>query len=147
MSASSLSAMNARGGRWCQGTENTYVDDELGKNPVYGLERHLIAAGALRWFPDIVLVVVKEAGNLLLQLRRVTRLAHGSCVVEKLPLDASGQVVPLHDHGRPEALQDMLLILCKRCPLVAIVSRCWPRRTSLAFPAGNGSSLLGAGIA
>ena len=102
--------------------------------------RHLATAGASRRVPGIVLVIVKEAGNLLLQLRCVARLAHGGGVVEELPLDAGGQIVPLHDYGCPEALQDMLFILCERCTLVAILLRCRRGRTSLALPAGNGSS-------
>jgi len=101
---------------------------------------------ASRLVAGVVLVIVKEAGNLLLQLYRVTRLANGSGVIEKLPLDASRQVVPLHDHGRPEALQDMLLIPCERCSLVAIALRFWQRRASLSLPAGEGSSQLVAGI-
>jgi hypothetical protein len=120
------------------------------ESPVFGsLDGQLIAChrvSALRLVPGVVLVIVKEAGNLLLQLYGVTRLANGTGVVEKLPLDGSRQVVPLHDHGRPEALQDMLLIPCERCSLVAIALRVWERRASLDLPAGEGSSQLLAGI-
>jgi hypothetical protein len=49
-------------------------------------------------------MLVQEASNFLLQLRRVTRLAHGSGVIEKLPLEASRQIIPLREHRRPEAL-------------------------------------------
>ena len=85
-----------------------------------GLEPHAMASGALLCFPGIVLVIVKEASDLLFQLRCLTRLAHGSGVVEKLPLHASRQIVPLRDHCGPKALQDMLLILCERWLLDAI---------------------------
>ena len=91
-------------------------------------------------------MIVKEAGNLLLQLYGVTRLASGSGVVEKLPLNGGRQVVPLHNHGCPETLQDVFLIPCQRYSLVAIAPRCWLRRTSLALPAGDGSGQLLAGI-
>jgi hypothetical protein len=30
-------------------------------------------------------------------------------MVENSPLDASWQIIPLHNHGRPEAPQDALL--------------------------------------
>jgi len=54
---------------------------------------------------------VKKACDLLLQLRRPARLAHGSGVFEELPLDGSRQIIPLQEHGRPKALQDALLSL------------------------------------
>jgi hypothetical protein len=38
---------------------------------------------------------VKKASNLLLQHRRLARLAHGHGVFEKLSLDARGQIIPL----------------------------------------------------
>jgi hypothetical protein len=93
---------------------------------------------ASRRVPGVVLVIVKEAGNLLLQLRRVTLLAKGSGVVEKLPLDASRQLVPLQDHGCAEAPQYALLILSEKC------LRRWVRRqrTSFAFPAGKSVDLI-----
>jgi hypothetical protein len=40
-------------------------------------------------------VLVKKAGDLLLQYRRLARLAHGHGVFEKLSLDARGQIIPL----------------------------------------------------
>jgi hypothetical protein len=51
----------------------------------------------------------------------------------------SGQSVPLHDHGRAEALQDVLLILSEK------YLRLWVRRQrALAFPAGMRSVALSA---
>jgi hypothetical protein len=38
---------------------------------------------------------VKKASNLLLQHRRLARLAHGHGVFENLSLDAPGQIIPL----------------------------------------------------
>jgi hypothetical protein len=38
---------------------------------------------------------VKKASDLLLQLRRLARLAHGNGVLEKLSLDGRGQINPL----------------------------------------------------
>jgi hypothetical protein len=40
-------------------------------------------------------VLVKKASDLLLQLRRLGRLTHGNGVLEKLSLDARGQIIPL----------------------------------------------------
>jgi hypothetical protein len=54
---------------------------------------------------------VKKARDLLFQLRRLARLSHGNGVLEKLPLDRSGQIIPLQEHGRAKALQDTLLSL------------------------------------
>ena len=52
----------------------------------------------------------------------------------------SGQSVPLHDHGRAEALQDVLLILSEKCTDITTVLRRWVRRQrTFAFPAGMGS--------
>jgi len=54
---------------------------------------------------------VKKASDLLLQLRRLARLAHGNGVFEQLPLDGSRKIVPLQEYRRPKALQDTLLSL------------------------------------
>jgi hypothetical protein len=54
---------------------------------------------------------VKKASNLLLQHRRLARLAHGHGVFEKLSLDGSRKIVPLQEYRRPKALQDTPLIL------------------------------------
>jgi hypothetical protein len=54
---------------------------------------------------------VKKASDLLLQLRRLARLARGHGVLEKLPLDGSRKIVPLQEYRRPKALQDALLSL------------------------------------
>jgi hypothetical protein len=51
-------------------------------------------------------MLVKEASDLLLEFRRLPRLAHGNGVFEKVPLDGSRQIIPLQEHGRPKALQD-----------------------------------------
>jgi len=56
-------------------------------------------------------MLVKKASDLLLQLRRLARLAHGNGVFEKLPLDGSRQIIPLQEYRRPKAPQDALLFL------------------------------------
>ncbi len=56
-------------------------------------------------------MLVKKASDLLLQLRRVARLAHRNGVFEKLPLDGCRQISPLQEYRRPKALQDTPLIL------------------------------------
>ena len=62
----------------------------------------------------VILVLVKEAGDLLLQLRHMTRLSHRSRVLEKAALDVSRKIVPLQDHRRAEASQDVFLLLGER---------------------------------
>ena len=69
------------------------------------------AGGASLRFPLVIFMFVKKASDLLLQLRRLARLAHGHGVLEKLPLDGSRKIVPLQEYRRPEALQDALLSL------------------------------------
>jgi hypothetical protein len=58
-----------------------------------------------------VLVRVEKTRDLLLELRRLARLSHGNGVLEELLLEGSRQLIPPQEHGRPKALQDMLLIL------------------------------------
>src|SRR5437868_5887596 len=41
----------------------------------------------------VILMAMKKASNLLLQLSCVTRLTHGNCVVKKVPLDRSVQCI------------------------------------------------------
>jgi len=62
----------------------------------------------------VILVLVKEAGDLLLQLRHMTRLSHRSRVLEKAALDVSRKIVPLQDHRRAEASQDVFFFLGQR---------------------------------
>jgi hypothetical protein len=69
------------------------------------------AGGASLRAPFVVLMSVKKASDLLLQLRRLAPLSHGSGVVEKLLLDGSRQIIPLQERGRSKALQDTLLSL------------------------------------
>jgi hypothetical protein len=49
------------------------------------LELSRYAGSASLPFPLVILVLVKKARDLLLQLRRLARLAHGNGVFEKLP--------------------------------------------------------------
>jgi hypothetical protein len=94
----------------------------------------------LRSRPRVFLVLVKKARDLLLQFRRVARLTHGNGVFEKLPLDGCRQVISLQKDRRPKALQDTLLFLREGHGFVAAwFFRCWPRRTSFAFPSGKGA--------
>jgi len=77
----------------------------------------------------VILVLVKEAGDLLLQLRHMTRLSHRSRVLEKAALDVSRKIIPLQDHCRAEASQDIFLFLGQRGVPVR------RRSSSLVFPA------------
>ena len=69
------------------------------------------AGGTSLRAPLVIFMLVKKVGDLLLQLRRVARLAHGNGVLEKLSLDESRQIIPLQEYRRPKALQDSLLSL------------------------------------
>ena len=64
------------------------------------------AGGASPRCARVVLVRVKKTRDLLLQLRRLAPLSHGSGAVEKLLLEGSRQIIPLQERGRPKALQD-----------------------------------------
>jgi len=75
------------------------------------LELSGYAGGDSLRFPLVIFMLVKKASDLLLQLRRVARLAHGNGVLEKLPLDGSRLIIPLQEYRRPKALQDSLLSL------------------------------------
>ena len=98
------------------------------------------AGGASPRGPRVILVRVKKARDLLLQFRRVARLTHGNGVFEKLPLDGCRQIIPLQKDRRPKALQDTPLFLREGHGFVAAwFFRCWPRRTSFAFPSGKGA--------
>jgi hypothetical protein len=56
-------------------------------------------------------VGVKKARDQRFQLRRLARLGNADGVLEKLLLDESRQIIPLHEHRRPKALQDTPLSL------------------------------------
>ena len=60
-------------------------------------------------------------------------------MLEKLPLEVSWYIIPLRDHRRAEALQNVLIFLSESSVVVLFVRR---RRGSsaLVVPAGEGSS-------
>jgi hypothetical protein len=62
------------------------------------------AGGTSLRAPLVIFMLVKKTSDLLLQLRRVARLAHGNGVLEKLPLDGSRLIIPLQEYRRPKAL-------------------------------------------
>ena len=62
----------------------------------------------------IILMLVKIPSNLLLQLELTSQVTHRSCVIKELPLDFSGKIIPLHDHGRAETPQHTLFS-CVEC--------------------------------
>jgi hypothetical protein len=69
------------------------------------------AGGASLRFPFVILVLVKKASDLLLQLRRLAGLSHADGVLEKLLLDGRRQIIPLQEYRRPKALHDTALFL------------------------------------
>ena len=54
-------------------------------------------------------MLVKESGDLTLQLSCVFQLTHGTRMFKKFALDFGGKIVPLHEDCGAEAPQNMLL--------------------------------------
>jgi hypothetical protein len=54
---------------------------------------------------------MKESGDLFLQLGCMMLVADRNRLLEKLPLDVCGQIVPLDDHGTTQAAQVILFFL------------------------------------
>jgi len=67
-------------------------------------ERHALSA-------LVILVVVKEAGNLLSQCKGLIFFAQRCRPLKQRSLYVGGQLVPLHQHGTAEATQDVLFLL------------------------------------
>src|SRR5581483_9339712 len=88
--------------------------------------------------PVVVLMLMKEPGDLLLQQRNLAWFDAANGMLEELPLNMGGQIVPLQEHRCPKALQDMRLLLGQRCTSIAI-SSCRPKGTSLSLPPGKGT--------
>src|SRR5688572_1198114 len=83
-------------------------------------------------------MVMKKPGDLSSELAGGPGLAHRNGMLEELPLDLSREVVPLHDHRSPEALQNPLFHLPEARLLVGT------HLDSSAFivPPGEGSGQL-----
>ena len=58
-----------------------------------------------------VFVAVKKACNLLFEFNGRKRVAERSSARKKLPLDLHGQLVPAHNHRRPQTMQNVLFVL------------------------------------
>ena len=89
------------------------------------LPHRLIAAGLNNLLRDeclfgllVVLMPVKEASDLPLQLSCLTRLTHGNRVVKKVPLNIRGQIIPVHNYCLAKAPQNMLLLFGQGDPPV-----------------------------
>jgi hypothetical protein len=54
---------------------------------------------------------MKEAGDLLLQQRNLTRFDAGNGMLKQLPLNMGRIIVPLQEHRCPKALQELRLLL------------------------------------
>lgn len=83
----------------------------------------------------VILVLMKEAGDLLLELRHMTRLGHRSRVLEKAALDVSRKIVPLQDHRRAKASQDVFFFLGERSLCLLRGAPVRKRSSSLVVPA------------
>ena len=87
-------------------------------------------------------MLVKESGDLTLQLSCVFQLTHGTRMFKKFALDFCGKIVPLHDDCGAEAPQNMLLFVSEGCQLIAIFLRCALWSAALVLPAGHGLVLI-----
>lgn len=87
-------------------------------------------------------MLVKESGDLTLQLSCVFQLTHGTRMFKKFALDFCGKIVPLHEHCGAEAPQNMLLFVSEGCQLIAIFLRCALWSAALVLPAGHGLVLI-----
>jgi len=83
----------------------------------------------------VILVLVKKAGDLFLELRHMMRRSHRRRILKKAALDVSRKIVPLQDHRRAKASQDVFFFLGERslCLLRGVLVR--KRSTSLVVPA------------
>src|SRR5215217_4290152 len=71
----------------------------------------------------IVLVLVQKSGDLPAERRRLQQFSDRSGSVEDLALQRLRKRVPLHDDGRAETSQDVLLFGCKGKAASAILFR------------------------
>jgi hypothetical protein len=79
-------------------------------------------ASRLVRFLLVTLVIVKEASDLSFQRGCLLRIPDGTGAVEEFPLQLRGNGVRAHDHGRAEALQDLLVFVSKGGTVVALLS-------------------------
>ena len=57
----------------------------------------------------VILMIVKKARYLSFQRRCLLRITDGTRAVKQFPLKLGRNSIPPHDHGRPQAFQDLLL--------------------------------------
>src|SRR5437879_6300785 len=67
-------------------------------------------------------MIVKEASNLPLQRGSLPQITHSAGALEELALELRGNGIPLHEHGRAQALQDLLFLVSEGGSVVAILS-------------------------
>jgi hypothetical protein len=91
-------------------------------------------------------MLVKESGDLSLQLGCLTQLTHGDGVLKELALNICGQIIPLHDDSGPQAPQNMLLFLAEGRNLVAMFLRRPLGRPALVIPPGDRLLIRPAGM-
>jgi hypothetical protein len=68
-------------------------------------------------------MIVKKASYLSFQRRCLLQITDGTRTVEQFPLKLGRDGIPSHDHGRPQASQDLLLFVGAGGVVVAILSR------------------------
>jgi hypothetical protein len=66
-------------------------------------------------------MIVKEASYRALERRCLLKITDGTGAVEELPLELGGYSIPAHDHGRAQALQDLLVFLGERRAVFAVL--------------------------
>ena len=58
----------------------------------------------------VILMIVKEASYPSPQRRGLLQIPDGAGALEELPLDLRGNGVPVHEHGRAQALQNLFFL-------------------------------------
>lgn len=56
---------------------------------------------------------MEKASDPLLQLHRIVNIARRNGTIEKFALYIRGQIIPSHDHRRPKAPQDDILLVAE----------------------------------
>jgi hypothetical protein len=87
-------------------------------------------------------MLVEESRDLALQFSCATQLTHGDGVIKEFMLDICGQIIPLHDDGRPQAPQNMLLFLGEARQRIAILLRCPLGSAAFVVPPGDGPIVI-----
>src|SRR5688572_26801391 len=62
----------------------------------------------------VILMIMQKSGNLLFQSKSPLGVAHGCSIVEEIPLNFGGEIVPLNNNGSTKTPQSTLFSFLKR---------------------------------